>query len=307
MREPRRAAPLRLLPHRGELSVSDIKALIGRPPLPPRDSRILNGEHVPVHEKIFSIFDRKHTDLIKRGKPQRPVEFGHKVFWLRRWGSSPTTGCSTAIPSTRVRSRPPCSSTRPSSATRPRSTRPIAASHAGQRGRSDRPRACARSVPRSAAERGNRGTHSLLIAGPSNGGSGSAWHLLEGPARCSCADAPWAPLPLTGRDRFEVFRGRRRPGELPPAYRRARAWTHGHRPTPRRVAVARPAAPRPAICSLAPRPPRGRDDRTSHRGVALRHLNCLTARSVATTSRPSRYTSTCSLINTATPEFRDRN
>jgi IS5 family transposase len=41
--------------------------------------RVLNGEQVPVHEKIFSIFE-PHTDLIKRGKAQRPVEFGHKVF-----------------------------------------------------------------------------------------------------------------------------------------------------------------------------------------------------------------------------------
>ena len=41
--------------------------------------RILNGEQVPVQEKIFSIFE-PHTDLIKRGKAQRPVEFGHKVF-----------------------------------------------------------------------------------------------------------------------------------------------------------------------------------------------------------------------------------
>jgi IS5 family transposase len=41
--------------------------------------RILDGEQVPVHEKIFSIFE-PHTDLIKRGKVQRPVEFGHKVF-----------------------------------------------------------------------------------------------------------------------------------------------------------------------------------------------------------------------------------
>jgi len=41
--------------------------------------RVLAGEPVPVHEKIFSIFE-PHTDLIKRGKVQNPVEFGHKVF-----------------------------------------------------------------------------------------------------------------------------------------------------------------------------------------------------------------------------------
>jgi IS5 family transposase len=41
--------------------------------------RVLDGEVVPVHEKLFSIFE-PHTDLIKRGKARRPVEFGHKVF-----------------------------------------------------------------------------------------------------------------------------------------------------------------------------------------------------------------------------------
>ena len=41
--------------------------------------RVLDGEQVPVHEKIFSIFE-PHTDLIKRGKTKTPVEFGHKVF-----------------------------------------------------------------------------------------------------------------------------------------------------------------------------------------------------------------------------------
>ncbi|MBI2161193.1 MAG: ISNCY family transposase [Candidatus Rokubacteria bacterium] len=41
--------------------------------------RVLEGAQVPVHEKIFSIFE-PHTDLIKRGKTKTPVEFGHKVF-----------------------------------------------------------------------------------------------------------------------------------------------------------------------------------------------------------------------------------
>ncbi|MBI4520327.1 MAG: ISNCY family transposase [Gemmatimonadetes bacterium] len=41
--------------------------------------RVLHGEQVPVEEKIFSIFE-PHTDLIKRGKALKPVEFGHKVF-----------------------------------------------------------------------------------------------------------------------------------------------------------------------------------------------------------------------------------
>jgi IS5 family transposase len=41
--------------------------------------RVLNGEQVPNAEKIYSIFE-PHTDLIKRGKVQTPIEFGHKVF-----------------------------------------------------------------------------------------------------------------------------------------------------------------------------------------------------------------------------------
>jgi transposase, IS5 family len=41
--------------------------------------RVLEGEQVPVHDKVFSIFE-PHTDLIVRGKVQSPVEFGHKVF-----------------------------------------------------------------------------------------------------------------------------------------------------------------------------------------------------------------------------------
>jgi transposase, IS5 family len=41
--------------------------------------RVLEGEQVPTADKIYSIFE-PHTDLIKRGKVQTPVEFGHKVF-----------------------------------------------------------------------------------------------------------------------------------------------------------------------------------------------------------------------------------
>lgn len=41
--------------------------------------RLLNGEQVPNQKKIFSIFET-HTDLIKRGKILKPVEFGHKVY-----------------------------------------------------------------------------------------------------------------------------------------------------------------------------------------------------------------------------------
>jgi IS5 family transposase len=41
--------------------------------------RVLHGQSVANEAKIFSIFE-PHTDLIKRGKAQRPVEFGHKVL-----------------------------------------------------------------------------------------------------------------------------------------------------------------------------------------------------------------------------------
>ena len=41
--------------------------------------RTLKGEQVPPDEKIYSIFET-HTDLIKRGKVQKPIEFGHKIF-----------------------------------------------------------------------------------------------------------------------------------------------------------------------------------------------------------------------------------
>jgi IS5 family transposase len=42
--------------------------------------RILQGEHLPASEKIVSIFE-EHTDIIRRGKESRPVEYGHKI-WL---------------------------------------------------------------------------------------------------------------------------------------------------------------------------------------------------------------------------------
>jgi IS5 family transposase len=41
--------------------------------------RVLDGEQVPTEQKVYSIFE-PHTDLIKRGKVNQPVEFGHKVF-----------------------------------------------------------------------------------------------------------------------------------------------------------------------------------------------------------------------------------
>ena len=41
--------------------------------------RAFDGERVPNADKVFSIFEA-HTELIKRGRRGRPVEFGHKVL-----------------------------------------------------------------------------------------------------------------------------------------------------------------------------------------------------------------------------------
>ena len=40
--------------------------------------RVLDGEQVPNEEKIFSIFE-PHTELLKRGKAGKDVEFGHMI------------------------------------------------------------------------------------------------------------------------------------------------------------------------------------------------------------------------------------
>jgi len=42
--------------------------------------RVLKGEQVPAAEKIVSLFE-EHTDIIRRGKEAKPVEYGHKL-WL---------------------------------------------------------------------------------------------------------------------------------------------------------------------------------------------------------------------------------
>jgi transposase, IS5 family len=60
----------------------DVPANVHAPALRRLDQaqrRVLQAEQVPTTEKIYSIFET-HTDLIKRGKAQTPIEFGHKVF-----------------------------------------------------------------------------------------------------------------------------------------------------------------------------------------------------------------------------------
>ena len=39
----------------------------------------IHGEVVPAKERIFSLFE-EHTELIKRGRRSKPVEFGHKIL-----------------------------------------------------------------------------------------------------------------------------------------------------------------------------------------------------------------------------------
>lgn len=44
------------------------------------ERRVLQGEKVPNDEKLFSIFE-PHTELLKRGKAGKPIEFGHMVLF----------------------------------------------------------------------------------------------------------------------------------------------------------------------------------------------------------------------------------
>jgi IS5 family transposase len=39
----------------------------------------IDGQTVPAADRVFSLFER-HTELIKRGRREKPVEFGHKVL-----------------------------------------------------------------------------------------------------------------------------------------------------------------------------------------------------------------------------------
>lgn len=43
------------------------------------ERRIFDGEVVPADEKVYSLFE-EHTELLKRGKAGKAVEFGHKVL-----------------------------------------------------------------------------------------------------------------------------------------------------------------------------------------------------------------------------------
>lgn len=58
--------------------VSEVAAL-GRRVIDQSERRVFGGETVPADEKLYSLFE-PHTDMIKRGKVYKPVEFGHKVL-----------------------------------------------------------------------------------------------------------------------------------------------------------------------------------------------------------------------------------
>ena len=68
-----------------DIAIRDLRAQIehycelGQRVIDQTRRRVIEGKSVPAEQKIYSIFE-PHTDLIKRGKAQKPVEFGHKVF-----------------------------------------------------------------------------------------------------------------------------------------------------------------------------------------------------------------------------------
>jgi IS5 family transposase len=43
------------------------------------EGRVFKGENTPADKKVYSLFE-EHTELIKRGKAGKPIEFGHKVL-----------------------------------------------------------------------------------------------------------------------------------------------------------------------------------------------------------------------------------
>ena len=51
---------------------------LGRQAVDQARRRVLDGEQVPNDEKLFSIFE-PHTELLKRGRAGKPVEFGHMI------------------------------------------------------------------------------------------------------------------------------------------------------------------------------------------------------------------------------------
>jgi len=46
------------------------------------DKPVLQGIWLPANQKLYSLFE-EHTELIKRGKAAKPIEFGHKVLFCQ--------------------------------------------------------------------------------------------------------------------------------------------------------------------------------------------------------------------------------
>ena len=46
------------------------------------ERRVFDGEVLPANEKVYSLFE-EHTELLKRGKAGKPIEFGHKVLFAQ--------------------------------------------------------------------------------------------------------------------------------------------------------------------------------------------------------------------------------
>jgi transposase, IS5 family len=53
---------------------------LGRKVVDQTQRRVLHDEKVPATEKLYSIFE-EHTELLKRGKANKPMEFGHMVLF----------------------------------------------------------------------------------------------------------------------------------------------------------------------------------------------------------------------------------
>lgn len=81
----KKASNVRLIDPLDDIAMRDLRVQIehhcglGERVIDQTRRRVIEGKSVPAEQKIYSIFE-PHTDLIKRGKAQKPVEFGHKVF-----------------------------------------------------------------------------------------------------------------------------------------------------------------------------------------------------------------------------------
>lgn len=81
----KRTSNLRSIDPLSDIAIRDLRVQIehycglGQRVIDQARRRVLEEQSVPAEQKIYSIFE-PHTDLIKRGKAQKPVEFGHKVF-----------------------------------------------------------------------------------------------------------------------------------------------------------------------------------------------------------------------------------